>query len=104
MSKPWKLIIGIHRGTLMSRNASESYHDTLEECREVFKKREKHYTENLGGQIWFAVAKGPGAETVQLTRGSSLLGPLIADYILSHLSIDDAEGKLLDFLGESNDD
>lgn len=70
MDKQWKLTIGIHRGTLMSRDASASYHDTLDECRTVFKKEEKHFKENLGCQIWFATAKGPGAETVQLSQGT----------------------------------
>ena len=69
MDKPWKLIVGIHRGTITSRDCSDSYHDTLDECRERFLK-DKNYYSRMCCQIWFATAHGPQGETVQLSQGA----------------------------------
>ena len=71
MGKQWKLIIGIHRGTYTSRDVENpKYFDSLSDCRDEFKNAEEHYL-SLGCQIWFATAKGPGDEFVQLSKGSS---------------------------------
>lgn len=69
MNKPWKLVIGIHRGTIMSRDASDSYHDSLEQCREVFEIEKRHY-ESMGCQIWFATAHGPDDRTLHISQGT----------------------------------
>lgn len=66
--KKWILHFGIHRGTLMSRDADRDDFDSLEECRERVQQLERDMR-SIGYLIWYAYAVGPEGERVDLHRG-----------------------------------
>lgn len=65
----WRLVIGIHDGTLMSRDLGDTTHISLEDCRRDVEGAEKDYAK-LGCFIWFATAHGPDGEIVELHKGT----------------------------------
>jgi hypothetical protein len=65
--KPWRLNIGIHSGTMISRDSGShtvKFHDSsaplesLEDCIECAKAWEANYR-SMGYYIWFATAIAP---------------------------------------------
>jgi len=76
-SENWRLSIGVHRGTITSRESevmSEHFDDpskpltSLEECRETAKKWEQQYR-SLGCQIWYGRAISPDGFHTPVLQG-----------------------------------
>lgn len=68
--KKWKFHVGIHRGTLTSRDSEEPVDaDSLEQCREWARKAQLNYA-SLGCQIWFCYAVSPEGERTTLIEGA----------------------------------
>jgi hypothetical protein len=67
--KPWKLHIGSHRKTLMSRDSSVDGYDSLEECKRAFKRAEESWAK-MGYFVWYAYAIGPDEKKVYLHAGT----------------------------------
>lgn len=69
-SLKWKFHIGIHRGTLMSRDAEPPKDvDSLPECRTMALKAMRNYS-RLGCLIWYCYAVSPTGERVTLIDGA----------------------------------
>ena len=65
----WTLFLGIHRGTLTSRDSEQPRTlSSLEACREEAGQAESEYR-RMGCQIWFGYATGPAGERVKLLEG-----------------------------------
>lgn len=57
--KKWTLVIGIHRGTITSRDTEQPKElGSLEECQREVTRAEREYA-SLGAFIWFATATSP---------------------------------------------
>ncbi|MFA6184281.1 MAG: hypothetical protein WC682_04230 [Parcubacteria group bacterium] len=67
MSKKWKLNIGCHCKTLMSRDLDVREHDSLEDCKRDVKESEEFWA-RMGYCVWFAKAIGPDGEKVELHK------------------------------------
>jgi len=76
--KNWRISIGIHRGTMTSRDNNlvyEHFDDptkpliSLEECRETAKKWEESY-HSMGYFIWFGTAISPDGEPTDVLQGA----------------------------------
>lgn len=68
-SQKWKLHVGIHQGTLVSRDSKLTEHDSLEECRESMRK-EGSFLTSMGYYIWFAYAFSPSGKKIILHQGT----------------------------------
>ncbi|MFA6459300.1 MAG: hypothetical protein WCV79_02815 [Candidatus Paceibacterota bacterium] len=68
-SKPWKLHIGCHRGTIVSRDSDVREHESLEACKGDVQKSEQ-FLAGLGYSIWFAKAIGPDGTEHRLHQGT----------------------------------
>jgi hypothetical protein len=61
-AEKWKFQIGIHRGTLTSRDSgADQEFDSLAECHAEAGKAKANYA-GMGYQIWFCRAVGPNGE------------------------------------------
>jgi hypothetical protein len=56
----WLLSIGIHRGTLTSRDSDQTRHDSEPAARQAYRTAKDYYT-STGTQIWYANMLPPGA-------------------------------------------
>lgn len=66
MEGEWKLSIGIHRGTLMSRDSEDpKTRKSLKECFDEAIEAFKWYS-RLGCQCWFCYALSPKGERITL--------------------------------------
>ena len=66
----WTLTIGIHRGTLMSRDTEQPKKlNSRKECEDAVRVAERQYAE-LGCYIWFANAVDPDGQTHRLHPGT----------------------------------
>lgn len=70
VSGKWKLSIGCHKGTLMSRDSDQVELDSLEACEEYVKESEKFW-QQIGYFVWFANAFAPDGTKHQLHPGTS---------------------------------
>lgn len=70
MSQKWKLYIGCHRKTSMSRDSDVREHKSLEDCRRDVKESEDGWRK-MGYYVWFARAVGPYGKKVKLHEGVS---------------------------------
>jgi len=68
--KPWVLRVGIHRGTITSRDSGSEECESLEECKRRFQAQQTSYY-NIGYVIWFAYAISPTGERQELCRGNT---------------------------------
>ena len=66
----WKLSIGCHKKTLMSRDSEIRKHPSLEACKTDVEKSEKFWN-RIGYFVWFAEAIGPNGEKEKLHSGTS---------------------------------
>jgi hypothetical protein len=65
----WKFHIGIHRGTLTSRDSENPKElGSLEECQKAAQDALRDYT-RLGCYIWFCYAISPEGERITLIEG-----------------------------------
>jgi hypothetical protein len=71
--RKWRLNMGCHRGTLMSRDSNTEEYDSLEACKSAVASAEKFWA-SIGYFVWFANAYGPDGEQVQLHVGTSYRG------------------------------
>lgn len=72
MSEPntkWKLHAGLHRGTVMSRDAAVYECDSLDGCRRTMASLQLEWA-SMGCYVWFADAKGPNGESVRIHKGT----------------------------------
>jgi len=68
-STDWTLHLGIHRGTITSRDAeSPKPLKSLKACRTEASRAEQQY-QQIGCQIWFCYAVGPNDKRVTLIEG-----------------------------------
>jgi hypothetical protein len=67
--KQWRLSIGIHKGTLMSRDTDNRTFNSLEECKRDVRQTEENMA-RIGYYIWFAKAYGPDGEEIKLHEGT----------------------------------
>ncbi len=67
---PWKLHIGCHNKTLLSRDSGVREHPSLEACKEDVEKSEKFWN-SIGYFVWYARAEGPNGEKIDLHEGTS---------------------------------
>lgn len=68
--KKWRMTIGIHKGTLMSRDRERPKEkDSLEECLAEVAQAEKWYN-SIGYYIWFANAIDPDGKNHALHPGT----------------------------------
>lgn len=65
----WKLHIGCHRGTLVSRDSDVRTHDSLEACQKDVAESEAFWA-GFGYFVWFAEAKSPNGENIKLHPGT----------------------------------
>jgi hypothetical protein len=64
--KPWKLHMGCHQGTLMTRDVGDIIGcNSEEECRSVAETIRARWKRS-GLKVWFAQAKGPNGENVKV--------------------------------------
>ncbi|MDO8620652.1 MAG: hypothetical protein Q7R64_04910 [bacterium] len=68
--KPWKLHIGCHRRTLMSRDTTVREHESLQDCRRDVVESEECWA-RLGYYVWYAYAVGSTGEKETLHAGTS---------------------------------
>ena len=59
------LSLGIHRGTLLSRDSGTSEHDTYKEAYDTYLQRRKFFN-SIGYQIWFADIIAPDGTKTHL--------------------------------------
>lgn len=69
VSQKWKLHIGCHRGTLMSRDSETSEYDSLDACRKSVQEAEEFWSK-MGYYVWFAYAFSPSGEKIALHKGT----------------------------------
>lgn len=70
MAKKWKLHIGCHKRTLLSRDSDVREHESLELCKKDVEESERAW-KNIGYFVWYARAEGPNGEIVELHTGTS---------------------------------
>ena len=69
----WSLTIGIHRGTITSRDTEHPKQmDSLEACQKEVNRAELEYA-RFGCYIWFARAVDPEGKTYRLHPGTPYL-------------------------------
>lgn len=61
----WRLELGCHRGTIISRDSTSEDCETLEECRRRANEARRTWA-GFGYQVWFATAVGPDGERITL--------------------------------------
>jgi len=66
--KQYRLVLGAHNGTLVSRYSTEEYHDTEEECHEAFRDFKK-YLSTTGYKLWCASIWNPEGEKIWHSNG-----------------------------------
>ncbi len=69
MAPKWKLLIGWHRGSLISRDTEVREHDSLEDCQKDVADYEK-FLKGIGYHVWYAWAEGPDGENIDLHPGT----------------------------------
>lgn len=69
MKGNWKLYLGCHEGTLMSRDTMVEEYATLDECREAAEKAEKSWN-RFGYFVWYSYAIGPNSEKIKFHKGT----------------------------------
>lgn len=67
---PWKLVVGIHRGTITSRDSGSEDCKDLAECKRRFLEQQTSYA-NIGYVIWYAHAVSPTGQQHSLCTGNS---------------------------------
>lgn len=67
--KPWRLVVGSHAGTVMSRDVLEERHNSLKDCEKSVGQFEKEYGKR-GLALWYATAYGPKQEKVEIRKAS----------------------------------
>jgi hypothetical protein len=66
----WEFHVGIHRGTITSRDSEPPKDaDSLEQCQEMAAEAERQYAQ-LGCQIWYCYAMSPSGERTTLIEGA----------------------------------
>jgi len=68
-SKKWKLHIGCHKKTLVSRDSDVREHGSLEDCRCDVQESEEFW-KGMGYFVWFAYVICPDGKKVQLHEGT----------------------------------
>lgn len=68
VEKPWRMVFGIHHGTMMTRDSSEEKCASLEACRTAADSAARYY-KRTGAKVWFATAHGPNGEHEKLMEG-----------------------------------
>ena len=68
-SKKWKLYIGCHKGTSVSKESQLREHNSLEDCKCDVNESEEFWG-NMGYFVWFAKAVGPDGKVVSLHKGT----------------------------------
>jgi hypothetical protein len=72
--KKWHFHVGIHRGTITSRDSEPPKEmDSLAECEAAATKARRDYAQ-LGCQIWFCYAMSPEGERHTLIPGEPYVG------------------------------
>lgn len=68
--KPFRLHIGCHSGTMVSRDSTTEHYSTLEEAREAIRKSEEFYSQ-IGSYLWFATVYDKDNKRVHNVNGVS---------------------------------
>ncbi len=69
-SPPWMFHVGIHRGTLTSRDSEQPKEaESLKQCQEWAREALLGYA-SLGCQVWYCYAMSPEGERTTLIQGS----------------------------------